>query len=116
VPSTSKKQHNFMAAVANNPAFAKKVGVPQSVGKDFSTADKGRKFSKGGDMATKMNPGFMAMMAKKKGAPAKKMASGGMTKMGSVKTAAPSKDGLSRVKTKAMAMGGKAMKSGGKTC
>jgi hypothetical protein len=116
VPSTSKKQHNFMKAVANNPAFAKKVGVPQSVGKDFSTADKGRKFSKGGDMATKMNPGFMAMMAKKKGAPAKKMASGGMTKMGAVKTAAPSKDGLSRVKTKAMAMGGKAMKSGGKTC
>ena len=39
-----------MAAVANNPAFAKKVGVPQSVGKDFNQADKGRKFSKGGDM------------------------------------------------------------------
>jgi hypothetical protein len=39
-----------MAAVANNPAFAKKVGVPQSVGQDFSNADKGRKFSKGGDM------------------------------------------------------------------
>jgi hypothetical protein len=37
------------------------------VGKDFTTADKGRKFSKGGDtMASKMNPGFMAMMAKKK--------------------------------------------------
>jgi hypothetical protein len=99
-----------MAAVANNPSFAKKAGVPQSVGKEFSNADKNRKFSKGGDtMATKMNPGFMAMMAKKKAAPAKKMAMGGMTKMGSVKTAAPSKDGLSRVKTKAM-------KSGGKTC
>jgi hypothetical protein len=67
MPSTSKKQHNFMAAVANNPSFAKKVGVPQSVGKDFNEADKGRKFSKGGDnMASKMNPGFMAMMAKKK--------------------------------------------------
>ena len=66
MPSTSKKQHNFMAAVANNPAFAKKVGVPQSVGQDFNKADKGRKFSKGGDMASKMNPGFMAMMAKKK--------------------------------------------------
>jgi hypothetical protein len=79
MPTTSKKQHNFMAAVANNPSFAKKVGVPQSVGKDFTTADKGRKFSKGGDtMASKMNPGFMAMMAKKKGAPAKKMAGGGM--------------------------------------
>jgi len=66
MPSSSKKQHNFMAAIANNPAFAKKVGIPQSVGQDFTTADKGRKFSKGGDMAT-MNPGFMAMMAKKKG-------------------------------------------------
>jgi hypothetical protein len=47
MPSTSKKQHNFMAAVANNPAFAKKAGVPQSVGKDFTSADKGVKF-KGG--------------------------------------------------------------------
>ena len=58
MPSTSKKQHNFMAAIANSPAFAKKVGVPQSVGQDFSAADKGRKFAKGGDtMATKgMNP------------------------------------------------------------
>ena len=66
MPSTSKKQHNFMAAVANNPAFAKKAGVPQSVGKDFSNADKGKTFKRGGDMATKMNPGFMAMIAKKK--------------------------------------------------
>jgi hypothetical protein len=67
MPSSSKKQHNFMAAIANSPSFAKKVGVPQSVGQDFTKADKGRKFSKGGDtMASKMNPGFMAMMAKKK--------------------------------------------------
>lgn len=43
-----------MEAVAHNPTFAKKVGIPQSVGRDFSTADKDRKFSKGGDtMATK---------------------------------------------------------------
>ena len=81
-----------MDAVAHNPAFAKKVGVPKSVGKDFSSASKGMKFGKGsttrtdrqtvnnpktnqgkqelfkegGTMATKMNPGFMAMMAKKK--------------------------------------------------
>ena len=48
MPSTSKKQHNFMAAVANNPSFAKKVGVPQSVGKDFDEADKGKKFGSGG--------------------------------------------------------------------
>jgi len=59
MPSTSKKQHNFMAAVAHNPAFAKKAGVPQSVGKDFNQADKGRKFSKGGDMK-KMNMGGYA--------------------------------------------------------
>jgi len=129
VPSVSKKQHNFMAAVANNPSFAKKVGVPQSVGKDFTTADKGRKFSKGGDtMASKMNPGFMAMIAKKKGAPAKKMAGGGMTKMGAVKTAAPSKDGVAvKGKTKGAqvkmagsgvpgGIGSRVMKKGGKTC
>ena len=43
-----------MAAIAHSPAFAKKVGVPQSVGQDFNKADKGRKFAKGGDtMATK---------------------------------------------------------------
>ena len=40
MPSTSKKQHNFMAAVANNPKFAKKVGVPKSVGAEFMKADK----------------------------------------------------------------------------
>lgn len=48
MPSTSKKQHNLMAAVAHNAAFAKKVGIPQKVGKDFSEADKGRKFGRGG--------------------------------------------------------------------
>lgn len=40
MPSKSKKQHNFMAAVAHSPEFAKKVGVPQKVGKDFTQADK----------------------------------------------------------------------------
>jgi len=50
VPSVSKKQHNFMAAIAHNPAFAKKVGVPQSVGQEFNKADKGKKFKKGGMM------------------------------------------------------------------
>jgi hypothetical protein len=60
MPSTSKKQHNFMAAIAHNPAFAKKVGVPQSVGKDFNTADKGKTFKEGGMMKPvdmKKNPG-----------------------------------------------------------
>jgi hypothetical protein len=46
MPSTSKKQHDFMAAVANSPAFAKKAGVPKSVGKDFVAADKSIKFGK----------------------------------------------------------------------
>jgi len=50
MPSTSKKQHNLMEAVAHNAAFAKKVGIPQSVGKDFSAADKGKKFRSGGMM------------------------------------------------------------------
>lgn len=50
MPSVSKKQHRFMAAVAHNPAFAKKAGVPQSVGQEFTQADTGRKFSRGGDM------------------------------------------------------------------
>jgi hypothetical protein len=67
VPSVSKKQEKFMQAVAHNPKFAKKAGVPQSVGKEFTKS--------GGGMATKMNPGMTAMMKKK--APAKKMAKGG---------------------------------------
>ena len=111
MPSTSKKQHNFMAAVANNPSFAKKVGVPQSVGKDFSNADKGKTFKRGGDMA-KANP-FMEMIAKKKEMakgkkemPMKKMAKGGMAyaKGGGIE---------SKGKTKGKMI---AMKSGGKMC
>jgi len=90
MPTVSKKQERFMQAVAHNPAFAKKAGVPQSVGKEFTKS--------GGGMASKMNPGFMAMMKKKAGdKPAKKMAMGGYaapTKMGGVKTAAPSINGV----------------------
>jgi len=79
-----------MAAVANNPSFAKKVGVPQSVGKEFNNADKGKTFKRGGDMA-KANP-FMEMIAKKKAMaagkksemPMKKMAKGGMAKGGGI--------------------------------
>jgi hypothetical protein len=49
MPSKSKAQHKLMTAVAHNAkAFAKKVGIPQSVGKDFTEADKGKKFKKGG--------------------------------------------------------------------
>lgn len=42
MPSTSKKQHNLMEAVAHNPTFAKKAGIPQKVGKDFVEADKAK--------------------------------------------------------------------------
>jgi len=154
MPSTSKKQHNFMAAIAHNPAFAKKVGIPQSVGKDFNEADKGKKFGKGGEtrpdvqginkpktdhgkmaffkeggntMASKMNPGFMAMMAKKKGAQEgskadmasdKKqmmgMKKGGMKKMANGGSASSRADGVAtKGKTKGTMI---AMNKGGKTC
>jgi hypothetical protein len=61
-----------MAAVANNPKFAKKAGVSSAVGKEFLTADKGKTFKEGGTMK-KPNP-FMEMIAKKKAAAAKKPA------------------------------------------
>jgi hypothetical protein len=74
MPSTSKKQHNLMAAVAHNPSFAKKTGIPQSVGQEFVNADKGRKFSKGGHtMATKEKHGLTtAKMGKVKAGGIKK--------------------------------------------
>ena len=134
MPSKSAAQHNLMAMVANNPAAAKRVGIPQSVGKEFMKADKGKRFgsgsradvqainkpktnqgkqeffAKGGDMkeSKEMMKKEVSFM-KKKGAPKsmikheesemkgmKKMANGGITKakMGAVKTAAPSRDGL----------------------
>jgi hypothetical protein len=110
MPAKSAKQEKFMQAVANNPKFAKKVGVPVTVGQEFTKS--------GGGMASKMNPGMMAMMKKK--APAKKMAMGGVaaSKMGAVKTAAPSKDGIAtkgKTKGKQVVMAGnKGMKYGGK--
>lgn len=158
MPSTSKKQHNFMAAIAHNPAFAKKVGIPQSVGKDFNEADKGKKFGsggyarpdlqkvnkpktlhgkmsimKGGGMAKsdmkedmkadlKQDKSMMQKAVNKhegrlhKGATMTKLAKGGMapSKMGSVKTAAPSRNGVaSKGKTKGTMI---KMNKGGKPC
>jgi len=120
-----------MEAIAHSPSFAKKAGVPQSVGQDFAKADKGRKF-KGGGMAKsdmkedmkmdKMQDKAMIKKAFKqhdaqehKGGKGTslKLAKGGMpTKMGSVRTAAPSRDGVaSKGKTKGTMI---AMKRGGK--
>jgi len=88
-----------MEAVAHSPSFAKKVGVPQSVGKDFSAADKGRKFSKGGDMAeSKAMVGKEVAFMKKKGAPASMMKHEKAEMMGMKKGGA----------TKKMAAGGSA--------
>tara|TARA_R100000808_G_C2149145_1_gene157518 strand:- start:1502 stop:1885 length:384 start_codon:yes stop_codon:yes gene_type:complete len=53
MPSKSKKQHRFMKAVANNPDFAKEVGVPQSVGREYEKADKGKTFSGGKKVSSK---------------------------------------------------------------
>ena len=50
MPSKSKAQHNLMEAVAHSPKFAKKVGIPQKVGKDFAKADEGKKFKDGGGL------------------------------------------------------------------
>lgn len=51
MPSTSKKQRNFMAAAAHNSEFAKKAGIPVSVAKEYNQADKGKKFNRGGNVA-----------------------------------------------------------------
>lgn len=139
MPSSSNKQADFMRAVAHSPAFAKKVGVPQSVGKDFASADKGRKFKEGGDMKEskammKKEVGFM----KKAGAPKSmvkhemaeaKMAKGGIATSLKAHASAPASkahagmksggvtraDGVvskghTKGKMVAMAMGGKACK------
>jgi hypothetical protein len=123
VPSKSTKQHNFMAAVVHSPAFAKKAGVPQSVGQDFSSADKGRKFSKGGDMKhsdVKMDKSMINKAVGKHAAmPASKahkgLKAGGMaaSKMGAVKTG-KTPDGIAtKGKTKGTMV---KMNKGGKAC
>jgi len=126
MPSTSKKQHNLMAAVAKNPAFAKKVGIKQSVGEDFLQADKGKKFRSGGYTRPsvegvnrpKTDHGKEALFAKGGLMATKKMVADSKS-MGKVKTAAPSRDGIAeRGKTKGMMpkMSGSdtGMKRGGK--
>ena len=134
MPSVSKKQHNFMAAVANNPSFAKKAGVPQSVGKEFNNADKGKSFKRGGDMASSMGKPIMkkgmstAKDGMKRPTPMADTSMGGMGGMGMKKGGMPMKmkDGKkvpifmakgggieSKGKTKGKII---TMKSGGKTC
>lgn len=58
MPSKSKAQARLMGAAAHNPAFAKKVGIPVSVAKEFNTADKGKKFKEGGMAQDKLKKLF----------------------------------------------------------
>jgi len=69
MPSKSKKQQDFMAAVANNPKFAEKTGVPQSVGKDYEKADKmkGMKKYQAGGMSQGYNARLDDSMGAKNG-------------------------------------------------
>ena len=57
MPSKSKKQHKFMAAVANNPEFAANAGVPQSVGASFMAKDKKVKKYQAGNLVEMMEEG-----------------------------------------------------------
>ena len=141
MPATSNKQKQFMDAAAHNPKFAKAAGVPVSVAKEFSGASKGMRFGKdtntsrpdlqkinkpktlhgkmsimkegGNTMASKMNPGMMAIMAKKKDG-MHKMPDGKMMKNSAMKMssggAMPMKDGKP-----AFIGDGKGMKHGGMT-
>jgi len=112
MPAVSKKQEKFMQAVAHNKGFAKKVGVPQSVGREFTKAGGGE--MKESKAMMKKEVAFM----KKKGAPKSmvkhEMKEAGMKKMagGGLAGGHKSADGVARKgKTKAkqikMAYGGK---------
>ena len=131
MPSVSQKQHNLMAMVANNPAKAKELGIPQKVGQEFTQADKGLKFGAGpktrADLqkVNKPNTRHGKTELFKEGGQimaTKKMMKGGITtaKMGAVKTAAPSRDGLAvkgKTKGKEVKMSGSkplGLKAGGK--
>jgi hypothetical protein len=131
MPAKSAKQERFMRAVAHSPSFAKKVGVPMSVGREFTKAEGGE--MKESKAMMKKEVAFM----KKKGAPKSMvkhemaeagMKKGGMAKyakggtvgassMGAVKTAAPSRDGVAvkgKTRGKMVTMAGaKGMKKGG---
>ena len=129
MPSVSQKQHNLMAMVANNPAKAKELKIPQTVGKDFVAADKGKKFSSGHETRAdlqkvnqpKTHRGAAALFKEGGHVMATKNKAITTAKMGAVKTAAPSKDGVAvkgKTKGKQVKMTGSkplGMCGGGKT-
>jgi len=114
MPTVSKKQERFMQAVAHSPAFAKKVGVPTKVGKEFTKSGGGMAESKkmvGKEVAFMKKKGAPKSMIKHEEGEMKAMKKGGIiaSKMGAVKTAAPSRDGVA-IKGKTV---GKQVKMGG---
>jgi len=115
VPSVSKKQHNFMAAVSKNPEFAKKAGVPQSVGEDYIKADKRKSFSG--------NPDKQAIAKKKTNQGAMELfKGGGMATSAKMKMQKDMKkefpQGISKKGTvpESQSMGMMGMKKGGAAC
>ena len=103
MPATSAKQKRFMDAAAHNPDFASKAGIPQKVAKDFSESSKGLKFGKGSssraDLQKANKPDTRqgkTELFNKGGQVMAKSSGNGITKakMGTVKTAAPSRDGV----------------------
>ena len=116
MPAVSAKQEKFMQAVANNPKFAKKVGVPQSVGREFTKKEGGQ--MKESKAMMKKEVSFM----KKKGAPksmikhemaemkyggkVKKMAGGGLA-AGHKQADGVATKGKTKAKQVKMAYGGK---------
>jgi len=100
MPAVSAKQERFMQAVANNPKFAKKVGVPTSVGKEFTKKEGG--IMKESKAMMKKEVSFM----KKKGAP-KSMIKHEM------KEAGMEAGGVTKKMPTAKQMGSLGMKAGG---
>lgn len=103
MPSKTPKQKSFMAAVAANPKFAKKVGVPSKVGKEFAMKDK--------KMADKTGRAMTKKSADTMGRAMPKMAAGGNV---SKRADGVVKKGKTDTKMPKMAMGGYA--KGGKSC
>ena len=102
MPAVSKKQKRLMDAAAHNPAFAKKVGIPSKVAKEFSESSKGMTFAKGGEMKeSKKMMGKEVAFMKKKGAPKSmvkhEMAEAGMKKGGMAKYAKGGAVGASKM-------------------
>jgi hypothetical protein len=119
MPSTSVKQEKFMRAVANSPKFAKKVGVPQGVGKEFEMKDM-KKMAMGGK-TTYAKGGGVEHKGKTKGKMVKMAEGGGIkaveksdTMMDKVSRYSPM-GMLGRVGSNAAKAGAKMAKEGSET-